>query len=121
MRRVHALRNAAPLALAAWLGSTGCTSYYCYYPAGTFPVLPGQSIDVCDVPTQTSGGTVVSSTGEPPLVVANPSSPRVLISEPLGRGPLLSGGARFPWRRPDPESIASTRVEGAMDDDTATR
>ena len=113
------------------LMSSGCTHNY-YYPtpgSGSGPcvpmtVLPGATAsnvpsygEICEVPTQVvGGGTVLAGTPlttTPVLVGARP--PRVVLSDPAGRG-------RGPWRRTDPESsLATTRVEGALDDPTLTR
>jgi hypothetical protein len=119
MRRARILL--APIVLCAWAGVSGCThNYYYGYPAGTAPGVLGE---VCQVPTQTSGGTViVQSPGQPTYVAAAPANAPVLVSEPLiGGGPLLRAGSRFTWRRPDPESLATTRIDGAIDDSTVTR
>jgi hypothetical protein len=111
------------LAVAGSIASSGCTHNY-YYGAAPVcaptTVTPGAGVvtygEVCEVPTQVvGGGTLVSST---PIVttpiLGGPRPPRVVVSEPNGR----SGG----WRRPDPESsLATTRVEGALDDPTLTR
>src|SRR5207253_7701712 len=106
------------LAVAGSIASSGCTHNY-YYGAtpvcGPTTVTPGVVTygEVCEVPTQVvGGGTIVASS---PLrtspTLGGPRPPRVVVSEPNGR----EGG----WRRPDPESsLATTRVEGQLDDPT---
>jgi len=71
---------------------------------------------VCEVPNQVvSGGSVVAQRQPGVTVVPAPKAPRVVVSEP-------SGGSRLAWRRSDPEDgLATTRVEGALDDPTVTR
>ena len=58
---------------------------------------------VCQVPPAGGNTVVVAS--------APPSTQRVLVSRPQGRL-----GSRLAWRKPDPESLATTRVEGGLDD-----
>lgn len=117
------------LLVSCWLTASGCThNYYCTTP-GSGPcapmtVVPGATAsnvqtygEICEVPTQVvGGGTVVAGTPlttTPALGGARP--PRVVLSDPAGRG-------RGPWRRTDPESsLATTRVEGALDDPTVVR
>ena len=133
MRRI-CLSNTCLASLLAfcWLLASGCTHNY-YYPtpgAGfvgpcvPMNVVPGATAsnvpsygEICEVPTQViGGGTVVAGT---PLtttpVLGGARPPRVVLSDPVGRG-------RGPWRRTDLESsLATTRVEGALDDPTVTR
>lgn len=126
-------RVAEALLATAFLAlGPGCTHnhYYGYDACGTAPttVLPGtvQYGSVCEVPSKVIGGTpsVVSA----PSIVSTPSisagtpigarakPPRVVVSEPLGRG---RGHA---WRPSDPDSgLATTRVDGALDEPTLTR
>jgi hypothetical protein len=70
---------------------------------------------VCEVPGQVVNGAVVSTkplVSSPVLGGARP--PRVVLSQPGSR----SGG----WRSADSEgSLATTRVEGAVDDPTLRR
>jgi hypothetical protein len=124
MRRARFVNGTLGALLAGWVGSAGCTHNYYYgaVPAacapGTTTLVPGTA-SICDLPTQLfGGGTVVASspgikssvtTTAPP----SSSSSDVVVSEPINR-PRLSGV----WRRPDPESsVATTRVEGALNSD----
>jgi hypothetical protein len=127
MRRPRFVSATLGALLAGWIGSAGCTHNY-YYGAlptacapGTTTVVPGtaQSSSICDLPSQLfGGGTIVaSSPGLRPSVTTtappSSSSSDVVVSEPINR-PRLSGV----WRRPDPESsVATTRVEGALNSD----
>lgn len=122
MRRVHVLRLAALTALAVTAGSAGCTHNH-YYGAGV-PIYtrPAQYGEVCEIPSQVSGGTVVvQSPANSTVASTSPSVSHVVVSEPQGAGPFSRMGSRFAWRRPDPESLVTTRVEGAADDSTVTR
>lgn len=105
MRQARFLHGGMLLLLA------GCTHNYYY---GTVPsCAPGtvQYGSVCDVPAS-SGGAAVAQNGTRSSAVG--STPSVVVSEP--------SGPRLSWRRADPEaSIATTRVEGAIDDSTSTR
>jgi hypothetical protein len=48
-------------------------------------------------------------------IIGTARPPRIVLSEP-------NGGSRFSWRRSDPEgSLATTRVEGAVQDPSLTR
>ena len=125
------------LALTA-AASTGCTHNYYYSGSGPGPCAPTTVIpgtvgtlpstrdantysygEVCDVPTQVYGGAS-SAVGTPistaPILSAN-RPPRVVVSEPT------RGGSRFgAWRPMDPESnLATTRVQGGLDDPTRLR
>ena len=131
------VRNALCVMLAAGvLNLTGCTHNY-YYPVpgaagpcAPVSVLPGPTAsavqtygygEVCEVPTQVVGGGAVVATA--PLMtptLGNARPPRVVLSDPIGRGRL-----RGVWHRPDPEStLATTQTEGGLgvdDDSTRTR
>jgi hypothetical protein len=120
MRHARIMRGGLGLVLASGIASAGCTHNYYYgalpacgpttTPAGT--VQYGQ---VCEVPTQVVGGGSVLSQVPARSSIVGPRPPRVVISEPTGSG----GGL---WRRSDPESsLATTRVEGALDDPTVNR
>jgi hypothetical protein len=110
MRRARLLRGGATILLAGLAGGVGCTHNYYYGTAA--PLCPEPETvrvgSVCDVP----GRTVVTQVGPP-------RSSRVVISEPRG-GPL-AGGSRLGWRRSEPESLATSRVEGSLDDQTIGR
>ena len=110
MRRARNPRAGGLILLAGLAGGAGCTHNYYYGTA--VPLCPEPETvrvgSVCDVP----GGTVVTQ-------VAPPRSSRVVISEPRG-GPL-GGGSRLGWRRSDPGGLATSRVEGSLDDETLNR
>ena len=132
MRQAWIARIALGILLATGgMTSTGCTHNYYYTTPGAGPcapvtVLPGSTAsastvpsygEICDVPTQViGGGTIVAGAPlmtSPALGGARP--PRVVLSDSPGR-------SRGPWRRTDPDSsLATTRVEGALDDSTITR
>ena len=110
MRRARIPRRGALILLAGLAGGAGCTHNYYYGTAVPLcpepePVRVGS---VCDVP----GRTVVTQ-------VVPPRSSRVVISEPRG-GPVV-GGSRLGWRRSEPEGLATSRVEGSLDDETLSR
>jgi hypothetical protein len=125
------LRGTLWIILAGWVGSSGCTHNYYYgaVPACGPTGLPvsGQVGQICEVPSGqvvVSGapssevgpgsGVVVQAPSQGSAVATN-TQPRVLISQPA-YGPSISQSInRLKWRRPDPESLATTRVEGALD------
>jgi len=122
MRQAQFLRGGLGGFLVVWtIGSLGCTHNH-YYGYGTsMPVcgptaaIPSSTISsgsVCEVPSQISGGTVISQgnggttiADTTPIYGASPA-PRVVVSEPRG--------SRFSrWRPSNPDSsVATTRVEG---------
>ncbi len=125
MRRARIVRATLGVVLTGWIGSAGCTHNYYYggvpvaCAPGTTTIVPGSSVQygsVCEVPAQVvGGGTVVAlSPGVRSSAAGAPSS-RVVVSEPANR-PKLS------WRRSDPDSsMATTRVEGALDEETTIK
>jgi len=124
----HGIDRAARGALSLFLGTVlltshfGCTHNYYYgaaSPCGPVAVAPAvvENGVVCEVPSQVvSGGTVASGSSvvtSPVLGASRP--PRVVVSEPRTR-------PRLGWRSADPDGgLATTRVEGAVDDPTVTR
>jgi len=125
MRRARFVSGTLGALLAGWVGSAGCTHNYYYgaMPAacapGTTTLVPGTapSASICDLPTQLFGGGtfVAASPGIKSSVTTtappSSSSSEVVVSEPINR-------PRPVWRRPDPESsVATTRVEGALNSD----
>jgi hypothetical protein len=98
------------VALAAgWLGSAGCIQNY--YPAPICDTGTVQYGSVCDVPAAGGSTVVKGSTG----TTVSGTPPRVVVSQP-------SSGSRFSWHRSDPESsLATTKVEGAIEEPTITR
>jgi hypothetical protein len=117
-------RIAALLVLAGLGGNTGCTHYHYYGAPPAIIGTPQQVIcepqvqvqrqaaavpygSVCEVPPASSGGVFVAAT---------PRRTEVLVSKPQGSASRARGGSRFAWHRPDPEGLATTRVEGGLDD-----
>ncbi|WP_435016811.1 hypothetical protein TA3x_004389 [Tundrisphaera sp. TA3] len=130
MYRAHPHRKALWIILAGWAGISGCTHNYYY----TNPnCVSGETVttqvgSVCDVPS----GQVIAGSSTPSTVVAQPparrvaSSPpgssRVVISQPGTSAQTGRAGNRLAgWRRPDPDSMAVTRVEGALDAGSVNR
>jgi hypothetical protein len=99
----------------------GCCQYPCYQQPGCPPVATQPTVirsgPVCEAPA-TSGPTIISQArpGSSSSAVAEAPRPRVVVSEPSGR---VSG--RTGWRRSDPESLATTRSEGAIGDESIDR
>lgn len=126
MRRARFVRGTLGILLAGWVGSAGCTHNYYYGTVpvacapGTTTVVPGTVSygSVCEVPAQVvGGGTVVASSPgvKSSVTTTAPPSSQVVVSEPTDR-PRLS------WRRSDPDnSLATTRVEGALDEETTVK
>ena len=106
-------------ALVGWAGlQSGCCQHACYQPQMGCPPVAAQAGvlrygAVCEAPGP--GGTIISQAPSRSSSIADAPRPRVVVSEPGGR---LAGGG---WRRTDPESLATTRVEGSLDDSTTTR
>ena len=123
MRLPRFARGGSVTLLAGVIGSAGCTHNYYYGnvpvcgPTATLPPGTVQYGAVCDVPTQVvGGGSVVTQAPPSTTVVAGARPPRVVVSQPI------AGPQRFPWRRSDPDGgLATTRVEGALDDPSITR
>jgi hypothetical protein len=124
------MRGTLGALLAGWVGSAGCTHNYYYgmpptaCAPGTTTIVPGavQYPSLCDLPgTLFRGNTVVAASPGPKVTSTAPpatDSTEVVVSEPANR-------QRPSWRRPDPESssVATTRVEGAInsDDDSTVK
>ncbi len=128
MRHPRILRKSLGTVVAGCvLVSTGCTHNY-YYGNGvpicgptTLAPSTVRSDAVCEIPSTVSGGTIISQGSPRGTIVSTaplpsgPRPPRVVVSEPrsspFGR-----------WRQSDPEAgLATTRIEGALDDTTSTR
>ena len=121
MGRARIKRVSLAVLMAGWVGSAGCTANYYYGAAPAYcgpspSILPGAvrfgSGSVCEVPpTQVSGGTLVA---DGPTTNMNRRPPRVVESDPIN--------SRLPWRRSNPDTgVASTKVEGSIDDVTLTK
>ena len=108
------------ICLVGWAGmQAGCCQYYCTPQPGCGPVAAQAGVvrygAVCEAP---EGGTVISQA--PARTQSSPirdaPRPRVVVSEPSGR--LAGAGG---WHRSDPENFATTRLEGAIEDETRNR
>jgi hypothetical protein len=102
-------------------GSAGCTHNYYYGNAvpvcGPAPAAAVPNGSVCEVPTQVVGGGALVTQGPVRSTIVSDGArpPRVVVSEP-------SDGSRFGWRPSDPDtSLATTRTEGGLDDQTINR
>lgn len=104
MRRARFVPFVAAVILL--VGATGCTHNHYYYGASplceTTPAVVEYGA-VCEVP----------STNRAVIVADAPPSRRVAVSRPRNKA-----GSGFAWRSPDPEALATTRVEGGLDDAT---
>ena len=120
--RSGSARGAARIVLGAALLSSagGCIHNHYYTPAGCPPTVSSAgTVDygaVCEVPSQVvDGGRVVTTrplVNSPLLGGARP--PRVVLSQPNGN--------RLGWHSADSEGgLATTQVEGAVNDPTLTR
>jgi hypothetical protein len=143
MRRSRAIRFGALWAVAGLAGGTGCThNHYYYNTPGTVsapgmigacdPMPPGTVISstapsvgaVCDVPPAGQPGAMVAQNAPrtSPIVsnAARPVNPQPIYSQPSG---LLGrrNGNGLVWRGSQTESLATTRIEGAVDDETAVK
>jgi hypothetical protein len=125
MRQAQTLRVAAWIALAGWAGTSGCT--HNHYYGNAVPLCPQPATvttygPVCEVPTQVAGGTLLApGTGQTTVVATAPRPSRVVVSEPRDGVPLLRGRGRLGWRQSDPDTLATTRVEGDLGDDSVNR
>ena len=127
MKRTSRRQRAIWGGLAILAVGPGCTHNYYYGTTG--PCAPyGQAVttqagQVCEVPD----GTVVTSAAAPIVVgqaasvggrpVVGSAPQRVVISQPAATPGLAN---RFRWHRPSAESetLATPRVEGALDEST---
>ena len=120
-RPKHLLFHAAIIIFAA----TGCVQYHYHQDA----VLPGcgepgvvRYGERCEVPPVVEGGEVfvqvppAGTTRE--VIIEPPISSRVIVGGPRSSSnrPLAGG-----WQRRDPANIATTRVEGGVDDVPVSR
>ena len=130
MRRAPRLITLGLPVLACWLSGCCHNHYYGVPSSACGPstaqtqamVVPYSYGAVCQVPSGTaagSSGTVVSQSQSPisrePQMIA--PAPKIIVSQPSdSRSTGLRG-----WRRTDPENLATTQVEGALDDDARRR
>ena len=131
MRRARFARELARVALALGAaGATGCTHNHYYTglpPCGDATATTIGS--VCEVPP--AQGVIVQG-GPPAVVRTGPGRPPVVSAARPSRSATVGGttiestparpGSRFSWRGSDPENIARTRVNGALnEEDTIER
>jgi hypothetical protein len=126
MRQAKLLRAFALIVLAMAAGAVGCT--HNYYYGNAVPICPEAMTTVntigpvCEVPAQAAGAPLLSQAGGASVIGGTPRSTRVVVSEPREGGIPIRGSGRFAWRRTDPDSsLATTHVEGALEDDTVNR
>ena len=111
------LRRTCWVGLAIATISSGCTHNYYYGTATGCPPI-GQPVttqigQVCEVPSETlvTSSAPIAQIGSGAQLTSAPQTQRVVISQPA-YGPSFTSRNR--WHRPDPESVASTRSEGAL-------
>ena len=114
-----------PAALASGLAfaGLGCHQHYHYYNGD--PCAPGAPVassmrsgTICDPQTSVvNGGTTVADGPSRSTTVSGgeSKSPRVVVSQPGGVSRLSS------WRRSDADSLATTSVQGSVDDAKVNR
>jgi hypothetical protein len=129
MRKAHfhgfLKRTIVPATLASGLAfaGLGCHQHYHYYNSD--PCAPGTPVAstmrsgaICDPQASiVDGGTTVAEGAMRSTTVSGgqSKSPRVVVSEPGGLSRLSS------WRRSDADSLATTSVQGSVDDSKVNR
>jgi hypothetical protein len=122
MRRAQSPRIGALIALASLAVGPGCihNHYYTTPLAGCEGTTTAVRVgSVCEVPSQVVVSGAPAADPGRTTVLANAAplrGRRVLVSEPLSRG-----SGRLGWRPSGPETLATTSVDGALDDDTLKR
>jgi hypothetical protein len=118
-------RAIVPAIVAAWLAfaGPGCHQHYHYYNSD--PCAPGTPVastmrsgTSCDPSTSiVDGGTTVAegSARSTTVTGGQSKSARVVVSEPSGSSRSSS------WRRTDVDSLATTSVQGTVDDTKINR
>jgi hypothetical protein len=125
-RFLESLKRAiVPATLASGLAfaGPGCHQHYHYYNsdpcAPTTPVASTmRSGTICDPPASiVDGGTTISegSARSTTVTGGQAKSPRVVVSEPNSSSRTSS------WRRSDADNLATTSVEGTVDDTKVNR
>jgi hypothetical protein len=114
---------AAALASGLAFAGPGCHQHYHYYntdpcaPAAPMPSTMRSSVN-CDPQTSVvDGGTTVaeSTTRSTTVSGGETKSPRVVVSNPSNNSPLSA------WKRSDVDSLATTSVQGSVDDSKVNR
>ena len=121
-------RRVSFLAACAFAASAGCTHnhYYTALPVcGQPTALASTTVSagsLCDPAPEAMGAPVSSSVvGRPVIVTIPPRTSRVIISEPTAAF-SNRGGSKLSWRRNNPdESLATTRIDGNLDDDSVRK
>jgi hypothetical protein len=113
----------ASLAIGLACAGLGCHQHYHYYNSD--PCAPGAPVastmrsgSICDPQTSiVDGGTTVAEGTSRSTTVSGgeTKSPRVVVSQPGGLSRLSS------WRRSDADSLATTSVQGSVDDSKVNR
>jgi hypothetical protein len=118
-------RTIVPATLASGMAfaGLGCHQHYHYYNSD--PCAPGAPVassmrsgTICDPQTSVvDGGTTVADGPSRSTTVSGgeSKSQRVVVSEPGGVSRLSS------WRRSDADSLATTSVQGSVDDSKVNR
>ena len=118
------LRRICWVGLAIAAISSGCTHNYYYGTATGCPPIgqpvPTQLGQICEIPGETvvTSNTTSAPIGQPSAnahLSSVPQAQRVVISQPAYNA---SSTNRFRWHRPEPESMATTRSEGSLQDPT---
>lgn len=120
MRKDRVQRWIGLLGLTLVSSSSGCTHNYYYGTQAGCPPL-GQPVSaqvgqVCEVPSGTivTSGVVTPGSGQAgsaAQVVTTDHPQRVVISQPAYTPSFAN---RYRWHRTDPETIATTRSDGAL-------
>lgn len=123
MRRTGNFRRVLEAVLIGTIfGSVGCTHHHYYYTgtasAACPPTVSSTGVTngaVCAIPE--TGGTVVSQSARPATVVSSGGRPpQVVVSEPKSG---LMG--RWRSRGSEVDSVATTTVEGGLEDESTSR
>ena len=129
MRRAPGLRGVLWIAVVGLGLQTGCIHNHYY---GTTSAIPGcppvgtivktEVGSVCDVPSgpvvvSNPSSNVVDISNRAPVVASSSGGARLVISQPAYGPPSIGqSSGRFKWRKPDPESLPTMKAEGALDD-----
>lgn len=135
--RLHGLAASVAVAVGAVAGLSGCTHYHYYTTPPTVgstvvtgtPMIVGEpALTTLDPPVRAPSVIRSGEVCEVPAVVG-PSyvsgvpgrSSQIVISQPQGMRSSASASGRYAWRKPDPENLATTRVQGGISDSNPVR
>jgi hypothetical protein len=147
MRRPRPTRLAATVAIGTLASLSGGCTHYHYYTAppvvgatviggaptvvAATPVVVGEPpLNPLDPPVRApsviNSGAVcevpAAVTGAPSYVSGVPGrSGQIVISQPQGPRNYADTRRGYAWRKPEPESLATTRIEGGVTDSTPVR